>query len=781
MTSYDTNDISGYLTYIADRFGMGIFAVPGRVPAILSDLAPALTRERAMLERMSRHGILADFVQADARPAAERERVIAKALVTLTESEFIAPHIAARYVRILVNLFQWNLPVNLPGPADTGTVIQFDAKQHLADTGDPDFSTAVAALAQEDYENAFPCLERAFRRGNLPAGVLMATLYRLGYGCPRSETKAFQILMVCYKENHPLAGVWLAEYYRMGWGVPADKKKARQIYDRCAGALAEMCAFGDPQAQYVLGHNLLYGTYGTHDNKQALIWLEKAAAANPSARFDLAKCCLYGWGGPADIDKGLRLLRQCAQGRNPKAHYELGLLYCSGKHVPQDFGKAFPLIEYAAQHDHAAAQNRLGEMYLWGKGVPEDEAKAFHWHIKSANAGNKTACEHTGLHYWFGRAVPKNEKLAFQYFKKAADQGSVRAQYLLHHFLRGEVDDKSLVDYGLCCHYLELASTNGHAAASRVLAEMYLDDRYGMADRKKYHAWMAKAAQQGDAPAQMCLGEMYLEGFIVDADEQTAFQWLSKAVAQKQTDAYVLLAGLHLTGRTVQRDHDRAFQYLEQAAQNLSSDKPDPYYSTSYLHFKIASLYEKHHRSSAEKGKAFLYYHLAWQEGHTDAVLSLGWLYYIGKCTSPHRPVDEHALIAQLKEYAVKSDRGDAAYLLGHIYGNYQYPAHSIKASQALPEAEKWRLMAIEKGRSAAYYDLIVQYFNNEKRYSDAFALAEKGHQAGVAAATYALAFFYRHGTGVQKDRSKAKELFRQAAKKGHEGAQAELKKFLFH
>ena len=180
-------------------------------------------------------------------------------------------------------------------------------------------------------------------------------------------------------------------------------------------------------------------------------------------------------------------------------------------------------------------------MYFWGKGVPKDEAKAFEWNKKSAEKGNRFGCESVAYQYWNGRVVPKNEKLAFRYFKEAADKGVINSQYILHYFLKGDVEDKSFVDFELCCTYLERASKNGHAEASRKLAEMYLYEEYGMVDDLKYHEWIAKAAEQGDAIAEMILGEMYKCGFVVNTDYQKAIQWFMKAINQKQVDAHVKL------------------------------------------------------------------------------------------------------------------------------------------------------------------------------------------------------------------------------------------------
>lgn len=774
MVSYDMRDISSCLAYIADRFGIEVFSIQGRVTAILSDLAPTLTSERVMIDRMSRRSILSDFAKANTCSVTEKERIITKSLMTLIDCEFIAPNIAARYVKILVDIFHWNLPVDLPKSANTSYVIQFDAKQYLIDSEDQLYRSAMAVRKQENYDEAFRLFEKAYHQGNLLAGIKMAQLYRDGLGCLKSDEKAIQFFMIGYKENHPLAAAWVAEHYRMGRGVPKDRDKALQIYNSCKDALVEMCICGDPDAQYFWGFDLLYNTFGNGDDKKAFQWLEKASSSSRIARVDLAKCYLNGWGCSVDIDKGIELLRQCAEGKSKKARYELGLLYYLGKHVEQDYIKAFTLFEYAAQKNHASAQYYLGDMYFWGKGVVKDEAKAFEWNKKSADNGNRFGCESVAYQYWNGRVVPKNEKLAFRYFKEAADKGVINSQYILHYFLRGEVEDKSFVDYKLCCNYLEQAANSGHAAASRKLADMYQYELYGMVDDSKFHTWIAKAAGQGDAIAQMLLGQMYMLGFVVATDYHAAIHWLTKAIDQKQVDAHIHLAAIYLIGEEIPSNPTIAFEYLKKAEDMLDNQECIHYSINSFLRYKIAILYDDYSRTTNDKQKAFELYYRAWTEGEMQALYHVGWMYFVQKYRSNYSQVDESLLMDQLQAEAPIVNSSNLAYLLGLIH----YNGYHRKRSWS--EAERWWLMAIEKGSYSAYSRLILHYANDLQNYTAAFRMAEQGHQAEIVEATYYLGQCYARGIGVKKSRSKAKEYFKEAAAKGYEDAQKELKKYLF-
>lgn len=105
MAAYDSSDLKSTLAYIKDRFGLDAFTKPGRVSALLSDLAPGLKSDRIMLERLSRLGILEDFVANTYENESVQKRIIAKSLTQLTQAEFIRPAIAASYISIMAEVF----------------------------------------------------------------------------------------------------------------------------------------------------------------------------------------------------------------------------------------------------------------------------------------------------------------------------------------------------------------------------------------------------------------------------------------------------------------------------------------------------------------------------------------------------------------------------------------------------------------------------------------------------------------------------------------------------
>lgn len=151
MAAYDSSDLKSTLAYIKDRFGLDVFTKPGRVPALLSDLAPGLKNDRIMLERLSRLGILEDFVANTYENASVQKRIISKALTQLTQAEFIIPAIAASYISIMTDVFGWEIEVEIPKEANEEKM-KFDSQRYLRESQERNYSLAVKAYTSENLQ-----------------------------------------------------------------------------------------------------------------------------------------------------------------------------------------------------------------------------------------------------------------------------------------------------------------------------------------------------------------------------------------------------------------------------------------------------------------------------------------------------------------------------------------------------------------------------------------------------------------------------------------------------
>ena len=119
MNKYNPNDLYSTLEYIKNRFGLCIFADQERITAIFRDLAPEQKNELGMLERLSRSGILKDFVLYTGRSRQEQRRIISKAKTQLIQQLYIMPDVADSYLSIIASVFEWDIGVSTPKSRQT--------------------------------------------------------------------------------------------------------------------------------------------------------------------------------------------------------------------------------------------------------------------------------------------------------------------------------------------------------------------------------------------------------------------------------------------------------------------------------------------------------------------------------------------------------------------------------------------------------------------------------------------------------------------------------------
>ena len=126
-------------------------------------------------------------------------------------------------------------------------------------------------------------------------------------------------------------------------------------------------ANGDAEAQYKLGHNLIY-EYGKDQRKnqaEALIWFLKAAT----------------------------------QG-HVSAQYACGLMYEKGQGTGRNLSEATKWYRNAAENGNAAAQYALGFAFVRGRGVPRNDAEALRCYLKSSDGGNINAQFPLSIYYY---------------------------------------------------------------------------------------------------------------------------------------------------------------------------------------------------------------------------------------------------------------------------------------------------------------------------------------------------------------------------------------------
>jgi len=155
-----------------------------------------------------------------------------------------------------------------------------------------------------------------------------------------------------------------------------DPQKASEIR-----AAAER---GDPQAQADYGMALAYGSYGLPQDKAAAArWYSKSAAQNhPFGIYSLAGATLSGDGVPKDVNKAMRLYRQCSSLGADNCTKSLAIHNATGRLIPQNLPESERFMELAwkqAGTNGTFTAYEFAMLYLNDSHVPKSLAKADQW------------------------------------------------------------------------------------------------------------------------------------------------------------------------------------------------------------------------------------------------------------------------------------------------------------------------------------------------------------------------------------------------------------------
>ena len=133
---------------------------------------------------------------------------------------------------------------------------------------------------------------------------------------------------------------------------------------------------GDVDAQQYVAMAYQHGLGVEPDERAAIVWYEKAAAAG-SARAMSEMGVLFEL--RQDYARAFDWYSKAARGRDAHALYRLGIMYQEGWNVSSDPVKGLQLIEEAAWLDSSAAQHYLGLLYFQGKRVPKSYVRSYAW------------------------------------------------------------------------------------------------------------------------------------------------------------------------------------------------------------------------------------------------------------------------------------------------------------------------------------------------------------------------------------------------------------------
>lgn len=188
-------------------------------------------------------------------------------------------------------------------------------------------------------------------------------------------------------------------------GIPQPRGKIFYFLSgkRKLESLEKKARSGDIYAQVILASSLLFGTHGSLDTRESLMWTNKALkAGSPVAKY------LYGFRHMVGIDVvkdpqlALRWWREAANEGDVHAMSHLAWAFQLGFGTDPDPVKAIQWIDRAARHGHRSAQYVLGVNYFGGEapcnyysggGLEKDLEKAYFWLCLAAYRGDKHARE----------------------------------------------------------------------------------------------------------------------------------------------------------------------------------------------------------------------------------------------------------------------------------------------------------------------------------------------------------------------------------------------------
>jgi TPR repeat protein/Flp pilus assembly protein TadD len=267
-------------------------------------------------------------------------------------------------------------------------------------------------------------LRRAATAGDPEAAAFIGSLYAAGGILPPNHVEAASWFHRAAEAGHKGAARSLGLLYITGAGVPRDPEEA-------ARWLRVSATGGDTPARAELGNLLLNGVGDEDDRARVCREFQQAAASGDLvASFNYGVCLAQGVGVPRN-DKQAAVWLQRAADRVAKAQFWYGQFLLEGRGVERDLAKGRGWIARAAEGGLIDAQVKLGEMMLNGVGGQRDPPEALALLEMAATNGHVGAMFATALVHAGGRGMPANHIAARRWLRAAAEQGHEVARAML--------------------------------------------------------------------------------------------------------------------------------------------------------------------------------------------------------------------------------------------------------------------------------------------------------------------------------------------------------------
>jgi uncharacterized protein len=270
--------------------------------------------------------------------------------------------------------------------------------------GDPEAAAALGDLHATggnltNNVEAASWLRRAAEAGHKGAARSLGLLYFAGAGVPHDPERGMQWFRISAAAGDGRARAEFGNLALIGMGEEDDRVRSYKGFERAA-------ALGDPVAAYNCAVCLSHGVGAARDDRQAALWLRKAADRVLDAQFWYGRVLVEGRGVDRDLAEGRRWIARAAEVGMVDAQVALGEMMLTGTGGACDPPGALALFEKAAANGHLAAMFATGVVYGGGHGVQANHAAAQYWLRAAADHGHPTAQMMLELHIAANAAGP---------------------------------------------------------------------------------------------------------------------------------------------------------------------------------------------------------------------------------------------------------------------------------------------------------------------------------------------------------------------------------------
>ncbi len=322
----------------------------------------------------------------------------------------------------------------------------------------------------------------------------------------------------------------------------------------------------------------------------------------------------------------------------------------------------------------------------------------------------------------------------------------------------------------------------GNTDAVFTLSEMYIAGLGVEKNIDKAMALLSRSAEGGVAEASLALGIFYKQGELVPKNLDLAIAHLNRAVSDGRADAYMHIADILHDKTYHKRDIARAYELYLLAAEAGAEGAYEKALRIARVrddYFTKALALERESKITAELYK---FYGISAVMGHPEATLKLAECYALGRGTRKNRREAfvwyKKALLRGVREanlpLGVCYSRGFGTAFCYERAIEHLSAATSIGDSRA--ERELSRLMARRlRGVSNKIYSEAARLIYL-KKYTLAKATLDRAYAMHHPRATYLLGCLYEFGRGTATNKTRAFELYTEAAALGFTDERAKYK-----